>query len=74
MIENGSTGSLWSEAQLEAFRAFTGNPTPGRPLKDHYGVSACGGSKCIGNATFMVLYHDTVIKFDAPMWKIPTYR
>ena len=67
MIDNGSTGSLCSEAQLQAYRSFTGNPTPVRPLKNHYAVSAHGGSKCIGIATFKFPYHDTVIKFDAPI-------
>ena len=67
MIDNGSTGSLCSEAQLQAYRSFTGNPTPVRPLKNHYAVSAHGGSKCIGIATFKFPYHDTIIKFDAPI-------
>ena len=67
MIDNGSTGSLCSEAQLQAYRSFTGHPTPVRPLKNHYAVSAHGGSKCIGIATFKFPYHDTVIEFEAPI-------
>jgi len=40
MIDNGSTGSLCSVSQLEAYRNFTGNEAPVRKLRDHYVVSA----------------------------------
>lgn len=67
MIDNGSTGSLCSLSQLKAYRQFTGNPTPLRRIKNHYVVSAHGGSNCIGMATFTFPYLNSVIKFDAPI-------
>jgi len=67
MIDNGSTGSLCSVSQLEAYRNFTGNEAPVRKLRDHYVVSAHGGSNCIGVATFKFPYQDAVIAFDAPI-------
>ncbi len=65
MIGNGSTGSLCSVAQLEAYRKFTGTPTPVRKLKNYFVISAHGGSKCIDVATFKFLYGNTSIAFDA---------
>ncbi len=67
MIDNGSTGSLCSVAQLEAYRKFTGNPTPVRKLKNHFVISAHGGSKCFGVATFKFPYGSLTISFDAPI-------
>lgn len=67
MIDNGSTGSLCSIAQLKAYRRFTGCPTPMRKLKNHFVVSAHGGSKCIGIATFKFPYGDTILSFNAPI-------
>jgi len=67
MVDNGSTGSLCSVSQLEAYRTFTGNPAPMRKLRNHRCVSAHGGSNCIGIATFRFPYDDTVIEFDAPI-------
>lgn len=54
-------------AQLEAYRIFTGQPTPVRELKDHFVVSAQGVSKCIGIAMFKFPYAGHVIQFDAPI-------
>ena len=69
MVDNGSTGSLCSVSQLEAYRNFTGHPTPVRKLKGHYVISGHGGSECLGIATFRFPYGDTVITFDAPIVK-----
>ncbi len=67
MIDNGSTGSLRSVAQLELYRKFTGTPTPVRNLKKHFVIYAHGGSKFIGVATFKFPYGNTIIAFDAPI-------
>ncbi len=67
MINKGSTGSLCSVAQLEAYRSFTGYPTLIRMLKNHYVVSAHGVSKCIEVSTFKFPYFDSIIEFDAPI-------
>ncbi len=69
MIDNGSTGSLCGIAPLEAYRMFTGNPTPMRKLKGHYAISGHGGSECVGVATFKFPYGDTVLEFDPPIVK-----
>lgn len=66
MIDNGSTESLCSVSQLQAYCKFTGNPAPLTKIKDHYVVSAHGGSNCIGIATFTFPYLNSVIKIDAP--------
>ncbi len=36
-------------------------------LKNHYVVSAHGGSKCIGVSTFKFPYYDSIIEFGAPI-------
>ncbi len=69
MIENGYTGSLSGISQLEAYRTFTGNPTPMRKLKGLYAISGHGGSECVGAATFKFPCRDTVLEFDAPIVK-----
>ncbi len=67
MVDNGYTGSLCSVALLEAYRNYTGYSTPLRKLKNHYMISAYGGSKCISITTFKFPYGDSVIEFDAPI-------
>ena len=67
MLDNGSTGSLNSVAQLEAYRKFTGLDVPMTKIKDHVCVSAHGGSRCIGVAKFRFSYDDTVLEFDEPI-------
>ena len=52
MIDNSLTGSLCNEVQLEVYRSLTRNLTLIRPLKNHFAVSAHGGSTCIGITTF----------------------
>ena len=74
VVENGSTGSLCSVAQLEAYRKFSGNPTPVRKLKDHSLISAHGSSKCVGIGRFKLPYGDSVIVFDAPIVEILIHR
>ena len=65
MVGNGSTGSLCSVAQLEAYRKFTDNRAPVQKLNNQYIISAHGGSKCIGIRTFKFPCGDSAIKFGA---------
>ena len=67
MVYNGSTGSICSVTQLEAYWKFTSDPTPVWKLKNHYMISTNGGSKCIGIGKFKFPSGDSAIKFDTPI-------
>lgn len=67
MIDNCSTGSLFCVIQLEPTRDLTGNAAPFRTIKNHYIVSAHGGSKRTGMAAFKLSYNYTVLHLDAPV-------
>lgn len=64
MIDNGSTGSIYSEDQLDAYRKATGQAAPMRNVRKHSCFLAHGGSKCIGIATICFPSHDTSIKIN----------
>ena len=67
IIEYSSTGLLCNEAQLKAYRLFTGDTAPVRLLKHHHAVSAHCESKCTCIATFKFPLHDVFIVFGAPI-------
>lgn len=51
MIDNGSTGPIYSEEKLIAYREASRKSSPMKNMKNYACVPAHGGSKCIGMAT-----------------------
>lgn len=69
MIDNVSTGYFCSEEQLKAFWDYEGYSTPIRRQKNHYALYAHGVYKCIGIATFLSPYSDSIFMFNALILK-----
>ncbi len=67
MIDNGSTGSLCSVAQLEAYRKFTRKPNACPQAQEPLRHLCPCGSKYISVATFKFRYGSLIISLDAPI-------
>ena len=67
MVDNGSSGSPYSVARLEANRKYTGYSAPLRKLRNHNMISALRESTFIGITTFRFPYGDAIIALNAPI-------